>query len=88
MQNIVSEVLGYHKVAARWVPQQLTDEHKRKRVECATECVRRYEEEGEDFLDSIVTGDCRRNLGTSLHPRNKGTVKIVASLGLAVAEKV
>lgn len=57
VQNIVSEVLGYHKVSSRWVPKQLTDEHKRKRVESATEFLRRYEEEGEDFLDSIVTGD-------------------------------
>ncbi|KAJ8958100.1 hypothetical protein NQ318_006028 [Aromia moschata] len=31
VQNIVSEVLGYNKVSARWVPRQLTDEHKRKR---------------------------------------------------------
>lgn len=57
VQNIVSEVFGYNKVSARWVPRQLTNEHKRKSVEYATECVRRHEKEGEEFLDSIVSGD-------------------------------
>ncbi|UYV78609.1 hypothetical protein LAZ67_16002137 [Cordylochernes scorpioides] len=45
------------KVSARWVPKKLTEEHKIKRVESATEFLCRYEEEGEEYLDSIVTGD-------------------------------
>jgi len=57
VHKIVSETLGYSKVSARWVPRQLTDDHKRQRVESDTEFLRRYEEEGEDFLDSLVTGD-------------------------------
>lgn len=54
---ILKEKLLYHKVSARWVPKQLTEDHMRKRVECAREVLRRYEEEGEAFLDGFVTGD-------------------------------
>ena len=28
--------LGYSKVCARWVPRQLTEDHKTKRVRCCT----------------------------------------------------
>lgn len=54
---ILKDTLNYRKVSARWVPKQLTEDHKRQRVECAEEVLRRYEEEKDDFLDSIVTGD-------------------------------
>lgn len=57
IQNIVSEVLSYKRLSARWVPKKLTDEHEEKRVEYATECVRRHEKESEEFLDSIETRD-------------------------------
>ncbi|UYV71188.1 hypothetical protein LAZ67_8002078 [Cordylochernes scorpioides] len=57
VQNIVSEVLGYKRLSARWVPKKLIVEHKIKRVESAIEFLYRYEEEGEEFLDSIVTGN-------------------------------
>jgi len=57
VHKIVSETLGYSKVSARWVPRHLTDDHKSQRVKSATEFLRRYEEEGEDFLDSLVSGD-------------------------------
>ncbi|UYV63250.1 hypothetical protein LAZ67_2003551 [Cordylochernes scorpioides] len=32
VQNIVSEVLGYKKVSAKWVPKKLTEEHKRVEI--------------------------------------------------------
>ena len=36
-QEIIHEILGYNKVSARWVPRQLTEEHKRRRMEiCQT----------------------------------------------------
>ncbi|CAM1301342.1 Uncharacterised protein at_DN1858 [Pycnogonum litorale] len=38
VHKIVDEKLGYRKVSARWVPKQLTDEHKRKLLEHMT-CV-------------------------------------------------
>lgn len=57
VDKILRDTLGFNKVCARWVPRQLTDEHKRKRIESSREFLRRHEEEGEQFLDSIVTGD-------------------------------
>lgn len=50
-------VMGYHKCCARWVPKMLTEDHKRQRIETSREFLTRYAEQGEVFLDSIVTGD-------------------------------
>jgi histone-lysine N-methyltransferase SETMAR len=55
--NIVSEKLGYKKLCARWVPRMLTPEHQQNRVTAAREFLDRFAQEGEAFLDSIVTGD-------------------------------
>ena len=45
------------KVSARWVPRLLTDEQKARRVECSMEFVNRYEKEGDQFLNNIITMD-------------------------------
>ena len=55
--TIVTEVLKYHKLCARWVPRILTDEHKMNRVQISTAFLARYNDEGEDFPTRIVTGD-------------------------------
>jgi histone-lysine N-methyltransferase SETMAR len=55
--KIVTDVLKYHKLCARWVPRMLTDEHKMNRVQTSTTFLARYNDEGEDFLARIVTGD-------------------------------
>lgn len=55
--RVITENLGYHKYCARWVPKRLTDVHKRQRVDSAESFLSRYREEGEKFLDKIVTGD-------------------------------
>ena len=56
-QKIIHEILGYRKVSARWAPRQLTEEHKRRRVEICQTSLNRYNNEGDEFLDQIVTGD-------------------------------
>jgi hypothetical protein len=48
--------LGYSKVCARWVPRNLTEEHKQQRKAICSELLARYEVEGDDFLSIIVTG--------------------------------
>ena len=53
----VTEKLGYRKLCARWVPKMLTDDHKTKRMGSALKFLTRYAQEGDEFLDSIVTGD-------------------------------
>jgi len=50
-------LLGYTKVCSRWVPRMLTLEKKQKRVESCEELLKRYCEEGDQFLLNIVTGD-------------------------------
>lgn len=56
-QNIVHNVLQFNKVSARWVPRQLTSELKERRVDACEELLRRFNVEGDSFLDRIVTGD-------------------------------
>ena len=36
-QHIIHNVLGFHKVPARWVPRQLTTELKERRVDACEE---------------------------------------------------
>jgi histone-lysine N-methyltransferase SETMAR len=55
-QAIVQDDLGYHKVRARWVPKQLTAQHKHQRVDVATQFLLHYEEDP-SILERIVTGD-------------------------------
>uniref|UniRef100_A0A1B6DDI6 Mos1 transposase HTH domain-containing protein n=1 Tax=Clastoptera arizonana TaxID=38151 RepID=A0A1B6DDI6_9HEMI len=57
IHEIVTEKLGYKKFCARWVPKLLTDDHKTKRMSSAIDFLSRYELEGAEFLNRIVTGD-------------------------------
>ncbi|KAG5308973.1 SETMR methyltransferase, partial [Pseudoatta argentina] len=57
LHETITETLGYRKLSARWVPKQLTDQHKLNRVEVGQEFLRRYKLHGDEFLRSIVTGD-------------------------------
>ena len=49
--------LGYRKVCARWVPWMLTQDQKNYRMKICRDLLDQYEAEGDNFLDSIVTGD-------------------------------
>jgi hypothetical protein len=53
---IIHEDLRYHKICARWVPKQLTDEHKQACVEMCMQYLQQYHE-WDAFLQWIVTGD-------------------------------
>ena len=53
----VTEKLEYRKLCARSVPKMLTDDHKTKRMGPALKFLTRYAQEGDEFLDSTVTGD-------------------------------
>jgi len=50
-------LLVYTKFCSQWVPHMLTPEKKQKRVEICEELLKRYCEEGDQFLLNIVTGD-------------------------------
>ena len=55
--QIIHEELRFHKLCARWVPRELTAEHKHKSVEICQCLLDRYYNQGEEFLSRIVTGD-------------------------------
>ena len=55
--HIIHDELKFQKVCARWVPNRLTPEMKERCVDACQELLRRYEADGEAFLQRIVTGD-------------------------------
>jgi len=57
MQTLLTVKLGYRKVCARWVPIMLTEVQKVNRMESSQKFFDRFNKEGDEFLDSIVTGD-------------------------------
>lgn len=57
LYHIVTENLNYRKLCSRWVPKMLTHLHKTQRLGSALTFLERYHNEGEDFLNQIVTGD-------------------------------
>jgi hypothetical protein len=52
IHEAVTEKLGHRKLCARWVHRSQT-----KRLVSALKFLTRYAQEGDEFLDSIVTGD-------------------------------
>jgi len=57
MYNIVHDDLGCRKVCGRWVPRQLSDNHKHARQTIYQEHLDCHAREGDAFLHRIVTGD-------------------------------
>jgi hypothetical protein len=55
--RIVTQTLQKRKVAAKWVPRQLSEEQKAARKRVAEELLRRYEAEGDQFLKIIFAID-------------------------------
>jgi histone-lysine N-methyltransferase SETMAR len=49
--------LKVSRVSARWVPRFLSPEHRERRLVTVTQLLQRYEREGAEFFDSIVTCD-------------------------------
>jgi len=57
LYEIFTKKLRYHKFSDRWVPKMFTDVHKTQRMASALKFLQGYQEEGEEFLDKILTGD-------------------------------
>ncbi|UYV69943.1 hypothetical protein LAZ67_7001283 [Cordylochernes scorpioides] len=57
IDKILREHLRNSKVCVRWVPKILAEDHKRQQAEAAQKFLDCHETNGEEFLDSIVTGD-------------------------------
>jgi len=54
VETIIHERLKFSKVSARWVPKQLTDEHKKQRIDACWSLVTRYRKEQNEFLSRII----------------------------------
>ena len=57
VHHIITNFLGYRKISARWVPRMLTPQMKLQRVQICRELLAKFDEDDEDFLRQIVTGD-------------------------------
>ncbi|GFR71535.1 transposase [Elysia marginata] len=57
VHHIITNHLGYRKVSARWGPRMLTPQMKLQRVQICRELLAKFDEDGEDFLRQVVTGD-------------------------------
>jgi histone-lysine N-methyltransferase SETMAR len=57
VHQIVHNQLGYSKVSSHWVPKMLTDNHKATRMGLSLFHLMRYQEQGDQFLQRLVTGD-------------------------------
>ena len=57
IHEAVTEKLGRRKFCAHLVPKMVTGDHKTKRMVSELKFLTRYAQEGDDFLDSILTGD-------------------------------
>ncbi|PNF19635.1 hypothetical protein B7P43_G01081 [Cryptotermes secundus] len=57
LHEIVMEHLLFRKLCPRWVPKQLTPEHKTKCMESAFTFLQWYRDDGDEFLDRIITDD-------------------------------
>jgi len=55
--DIVHECSGHRKVCSRWVPRQLTEDHKKNRMGASLTHLLHFNDHGEDFLEQIFTGD-------------------------------
>jgi histone-lysine N-methyltransferase SETMAR len=55
--NMMDERLGFHKVCSCWVPFQLTPQHKSQRMGLSLQHLQHYQDEGNDMLSRIITGD-------------------------------
>ena len=71
LYKIVTDQLLLRKLCARWVPKQLTPEHKAKHMESALAFLQRCHDDGDEFLDQIVTrGETKQQ---SMHWHHSGS---------------
>ncbi|UYV63656.1 hypothetical protein LAZ67_2005198 [Cordylochernes scorpioides] len=57
VHTIINEQLQFRKICCRWIPHFLNLDQKLNRIRVSKALLKRYEEEGDHFLDQIVTGD-------------------------------
>ena len=89
VETIIHDHLKMSKVSARWVPRNLTDHDRARRVTASQEFVDLFESDPVKFVRQIVTGDKTWVLGTGtwrakssrcsggmLHPLLRGSLEL------------
>ena len=59
--NILHDILGYRKLAVRWMPHEISEAQQWYRYVVAQILLDRYQREGDYFLGRIVTMDDHTN---------------------------
>jgi len=54
--EILTENLGMHRIAAKFVPRLLTDDQKQNRVDVSQDLRDRANDDDDDFLKNTITG--------------------------------
>lgn len=57
ISTFIDETLNMRKITSRWVPKLLLEDQKRKRIELSQTLLNKLNEDPENFLAKIVTGD-------------------------------
>ena len=57
VHKCLKDDLGLVKKSARWVPKLLNNEQKEERVRCSDLFIKRFQKDGQAFLDKIITMD-------------------------------
>jgi histone-lysine N-methyltransferase SETMAR len=55
--TIMHDILGYHKVCARWVPKFLTEEHNHNHSDISAHLLEWYQTEDEHFFNYVIIAD-------------------------------
>ena len=55
--HILHDILGYRKLAERWIPHEISEVQHRYRCSVAQAFLHRYQREGDDFIERIVAMD-------------------------------
>ncbi|UYV83572.1 hypothetical protein LAZ67_23001497 [Cordylochernes scorpioides] len=55
--TIMSDILNFRKVCARWVPRLLLENHKQQRMEAARAFLEMHQRDGDQLFSRILTGD-------------------------------
>jgi hypothetical protein len=73
VEEILHNELKVNRVNKRRVPRLLSPEHRKRRLVAITQLLQRYEREGAEFLDSVVT--CDETWVHYFTPESKGASK-------------
>ena len=57
IHTVLTEHLDMRRVSARWIPRLLSADDKSRRIQLSRSFLGRYEREGEEFLNRIITTD-------------------------------